>query len=161
MKAIFLYLFLYTSLVIGQNTIPEVLKKYNTESVPYIAVQEASKDLTAVFLDTRELAEYQTSHIKEAIHVGFTNFNQQIVLDKIKDKNTKIIVYCSIGVRSEKIGEKLIKLGYTKVVNLFGGLFEWKNNGFSVYTNSNIETEKVHTYSKEWSKYLKKGIKTF
>jgi rhodanese-related sulfurtransferase len=30
----------------------------------------------------------------------------------VKDKNTNIIVYCSIGVRSEQIGEKLKKLGY-------------------------------------------------
>ena len=40
-----------------------------------------------------------------------------------------IIVYCSIGVRSEDIGEKLKELGYTKILNLYGGIFDWKNKG--------------------------------
>ena len=43
------------------------------------------------------------------------------------DKNTPIVVYCSVGYRSEKIGEKLRKAGYTNVTNLFGGLFTWAN----------------------------------
>jgi rhodanese-related sulfurtransferase len=44
--------------------------------------------------------------------VGFNYFNSKKVEAAVKDKNTNIIVYCSIGVRSEQIGEKLKKLGY-------------------------------------------------
>jgi rhodanese-related sulfurtransferase len=39
--------------------------------------------------------------------VGFNYFNSKKVEAAVKDKNTNIIVYCSIGVRSEQIGEKL------------------------------------------------------
>ena len=161
MRHFFLILFLFSTVIYGQKTIPEVLKKYNSERVTYISVKQASMKSSVVFLDARELIEYNTSHIKGAIHVGYNKFNQKLVLEEIKDKNTTIIVYCSIGVRSEKIGEKLLKLGYSNVFNLYGGIFEWKNNGYKVFNHSEQETEYVHTYSKEWSKYLKKGIQTY
>jgi rhodanese-related sulfurtransferase len=43
--------------------------------------------------------------------VGFDYFNSKKSWGSLKDKNTNIIVYCSIGVRKQ-IGEKLKKLGY-------------------------------------------------
>jgi rhodanese-related sulfurtransferase len=46
----------------------------------------------------------------------------------VKDKNTNIIVYCSIGVRSEQIGEKIKKLGYKTFITL-RRYFEYKNSG--------------------------------
>ena len=77
------------------------------------------------------------------------------------DKNATIIVYCSVGIRSEDIAEKLQKAGYKNVFNLFGGIFEWKNKQNVVVDTNNNPTEKVHTFSKEWSKWLKKGIKVY
>ncbi len=161
MRHFFLILLLFSTIIYGQNSISEVLKKYNSESVTYITVKEALLKSSAVYLDARELNEFKTSHIKGALHVGYNKFNQKLVLETIKDKNTTIIVYCAIGVRSEKIGEKLIKLGYSNVFNLYGGIFEWKNNGYKVVDTSDKETEHVHTFGKEWSKYLKKGIQTY
>lgn len=156
-----LYLCLFFCMVsFAQNSIQEVLKKYNSEEIPYISVEKANQMAAVVFLDARELKEYQVSHIKNAIFVGFEKFDTNKVLDKINNKNTIIVVYCSVGVRSEKIGEKLKKQGFTNVYNLFGGIFEWKNKGFKVVDLNENETEKVHVYSKEWQKYLTKGIKT-
>ncbi len=114
-----------------------------------------------MFLDAREPKEFNVSHIENAIFVGFDNFDPKKVTSVIKDKNANIVVYCSIGVRSEKIGEKLLKLGYKNVYNLYGGIFEYKNNGGKVVDNQNKETDKIHTYNKEWSVYLKKGIKIY
>ena len=71
------------------------------------------------------------------------------------------MVYCSLGVRSEDIAEKLKKAGYTAVFNLYGGIFEWKNKGFSVVDLQNKETQKVHAYSKNWGKWLLKGEKIY
>ena len=47
------------------------------------------------------------------------------------------------------------------ISNLFGGIFEWKNNGFKVYDSINTVTENVHIFSKEWSKWLTKGEKVY
>ena len=71
------------------------------------------------------------------------------------------MVYCSLGVRSEDIAEQLKKAGYNKVKNLYGGIFEWKNNGFPIYNLENKETDSIHTFSMKWSKWLKKGIKVY
>jgi rhodanese-related sulfurtransferase len=147
--------------VSAQNSMSQVLKNLNNETVPYLKVEEIKSTKNLVFLDAREPKEFNVSHIENAIFVGFDNFDQKKVTSVIKDKNANIVVYCSIGVRSEKIGEKLLKLGYKNVYNLYGGIFEYKNNGGKVVDNQNKETDKIHTYNKEWSVYLKKGIKIY
>jgi rhodanese-related sulfurtransferase len=101
------------------------------------------------FLDTRSFEEYKVSHIKGAYFVGYKKFKMHHVEDISKD--AAVIVYCSVGVRSEKIGDKLLRTGYQNVYNLYGGVFEWVNQGFSVF-DENGKTEKIHGYSKKWSK---------
>ena len=49
-------------------------------------------------------------------------------------------------------------MGYTNVQNLYGGIFEWKNKGNSVVDSTNIVTQNVHTFSKQWRVYLKSGV---
>jgi rhodanese-related sulfurtransferase len=150
-----------TNFGLAQNTIPKVLDKLNKKTVSYITVDELKSRTGIVLLDAREIKEFNVSHIKNAINVGFDKFDSKKVTTIIKDKNATIVVYCSIGVRSEKIGEKLLKLGYKNVFNLYGGIFEWKNNGGSVVDNKGINTDNIHTFNKEWSVYLKKGTKVY
>jgi rhodanese-related sulfurtransferase len=145
----------------AQKTIPEVLEKFNKKTVPYILVSDLKNETEFVLLDAREIKEFNTSHIKNSIFIGFNKFNKKTVLTSVPNKNAKIIVYCSIGLRSEQIGEKLIKMGYNNVRNLYGGIFEWKNNNEQVVDNQNAETQNIHTFSKEWAIYLKKGIKVY
>ncbi|EDP71328.1 hypothetical protein FBALC1_02552 [Flavobacteriales bacterium ALC-1] len=162
MKRTFFYIFIFiSSFVFSQNSLSELLEKYNTESVPYITVQELAMPKTeAILLDAREFNEFGVSHLKNGIHVGYDNFEISTVTKIVTDKSTKIVVYCSLGVRSEDIAEQLTKEGYTNVFNLYGGIFEWKNNDFKVY-NSEGETENVHAFSKEWSQWLLKGVKVY
>ena len=108
-----------------------------------------------IYLDAREKEEFNVSHIKGAIHIGYNNFDIS-KLPEIKDKTT-IIVYCSVGYRSEKIAEKLIEKGYSQTKNLFGGVFDWINKGYSVYDNEGKETQKIHGYNESWAKWLTKG----
>ena len=92
--------------------------------------------------------------------VGYEKFDLKNTLKKVPKKDAVIVVYCSLGVRSEDIAEKLKNKGYTKVYNLYGGIFEWKNNGNPVFSKG-IETNKVHAYSKEWGTWLLKGEKVY
>ncbi|MCJ7467708.1 MAG: rhodanese-like domain-containing protein [Maribacter sp.] len=150
-----------SSACIAQNNIDKTLKKFNRESVPYIQPEELVPQQNAIILDTREKSEYDVSHLKNAIWVGYKNFQLDSVIPKIKNKKSEIVVYCSIGVRSEDIGEKLMKAGYSDVKNLYGGIFEWKNKGYPVYDNQEKETEKIHAFSKHWGKLLFKGEKVY
>lgn len=162
MKPLFsLFIFLISTIGFSQNSIASVLKKLNKKTIPYITVAEIENSNDYIFIDAREVEEFQTSHIKDAVFVGFKDFDSKKFLTTVPNKSAKIVVYCSVGVRSEMIGEKLKKIGYKNVYNLYGGIFDWKNNGQKVYKNLGIETEEVHTYNKRWSKYLNKGIKIY
>jgi len=155
-----LILFLvFTSFVFSQKKIDKTLKQLNNETVPYVHVEEIKSSEHIMILDTRKKEEYDISHIENAIWVGYEAFEQDSVVKKIPSKDTAIMVYCSIGVRSEDIGERLQKAGYTNVKNLYGGIFEWKNRGNAVYNNKHLETDSVHTFDKQWGKLLEKGIK--
>ncbi len=126
-------------------------------AVPIIKVADIENLDNYTLLDSRERNEYETSHLPDAIHTGYDHFDINQTQKLVPNKSTPIIVYCSIGVRSELIGERLIKAGYTEVYNLYGGIFEWKNQSREVYNSNNEVTEEIHTFSKEFSKWLTNG----
>jgi len=141
----------------------EMLKTLYKNTVPQIKVTELNDLINnkadIVILDSREPKEYEVSHIANSIFVGYN----KLELSKISTikKDAKIIVYCSVGYRSERIGEKLLNAGYTNVLNLYGGIFEWVNNGFPVVDMKNNQTQNIHAYDKEWGKWLIKGVKKY
>lgn len=137
-----------------------MLKTLLKHSVPEITVDSLEKYIgNVILLDARELAEYNVSHITGARHVGYDNFSMQTVAGIAKDRH--IVVYCSVGYRSEKITEKLKAAGYTQVSNLYGGIFELVNQGNKVVDNSGKPTAKVHAYSKTWGVWLTRGEKVY
>ncbi len=164
MKLSRLFLLLSCLSCISQNSVEEVLDRYNSHSIPYISVEQLKaiqqKD-SVILLDAREPEEFQVSHLKNVSYVGYKNFSAEEIQQQFPDKDQPIVVYCSLGVRSEKIGEKLQQLGYKNIQNLYGGIFEWKNNNYPVFTSENKETNKVHAYSRRWSKWLKNAEKVY
>ena len=161
-QSLFLLLILLGFSMFAQKSIDKLLKQYNDNSVPYISVQElAMQKAEAIILDSRELKEFETSHLKNAIYVGYDHFKIDSVYKKVPNKDTKIVVYCSVGIRSESIADSLKKAGYKHVENLYGGIFQWKSNDFPVYNKQEKETDSIHTFNKTWSKWLQKGIKVY
>ena len=160
--ALSLFLFcLFLNIGFSQKNIDATLKKLNKNSVPYISVEELASAQNLILLDTRQKEEFTVSKIKNAVWVGYKKFKIEDIQKKIPNRNTPIVVYCSIGVRSEDIGEKLQNHGYTKVKNLYGGIFEWKNKGRAVYNAQNKKTKKVHAFSKQWGKLLTNAEKIY
>ncbi|WP_341482106.1 rhodanese-like domain-containing protein [Christiangramia crocea] len=146
----------------AQQSIGDLLEKYNSGNVPYISVEELRMqqlDSNVIILDAREQEEFEVSHIKGAHFIGYNEFD----ISRLNNypKNRKIVVYCSIGVRSAKIGDKLQNAGFKNVRNLYGGIFSWKNKGYEVMNSEGKQTEKVHAYSKHWSNWLKNAEKVY
>jgi rhodanese-related sulfurtransferase len=137
-----------------------LLKKMLKHDVPAISAAEAKEIMDEkTFLDSREKEEYEVSHLPKAMFVGFNDFNISCV-EKIK-KDALIIVYCSVGLRSEKITRLLVKEGYRNVQNLYGGIFEWKNQGHEIVDITELPTDKIHAFNKKFSMWIKKGEKVF
>ena len=45
--------------------------------------------------------------------------------------------------------------------NLYGGIFEWKYQDQVIIDKKGNETDDVHAYDEEWSKWLLKGKKVY
>lgn len=114
---------------------------------------------TPIILDTRSEREYAVSHIPTARFVDYKAFSKDDV--KGLDHGRVVVVYCTVGYRSERIGEQLKKLGFKYVFNLYGGIFQWVNEGHEVVDATGKPTTKVHAYSEDWGQWLQKGEKIY
>ena len=88
------------------------------------AVTMMAEETGYIILDVRRADEFAAGHIPGAINVA----NESIGTDEVPelpDKDQLIMVYCRSGRRSKEAAEKLVKLGYTNIVE-FGGILDWK-----------------------------------
>ena len=76
-----------------------------------------------IILDVRTAAEFDEKHIPGAINIPNEAIGTEAI-PELPDKDQLILVYCRSGNRSKQASEKLVKLGYTNVVE-FGGIIDW------------------------------------
>jgi rhodanese-related sulfurtransferase len=88
------------------------------------AVQMMEDESGYVILDVRRPDEYAAGHIPGAINVANETIGTAEI-SELPDKDQLILVYCRSGRRSKEASEKLVKLGYTNIVE-FGGILDWK-----------------------------------
>ena len=78
----------------------------------------------ALVIDLRSKELYDAGHIVEARHVPVAELESQAdTLKKWRDKS--VITYCDSGADGASAARSLMKLGFTKVFNLQGGLNAW------------------------------------
>lgn len=79
-----------------------------------------------VVLDVRESNEYNSGHIRDAVHIPLSALNKRMTeLEKFKNK--KILAYCRSGSRSNSACRTLYKQGFEQVNNLSGGIIGWSS----------------------------------
>lgn len=92
-------------------------KKEDLGSISKVTCEDAydyvSED--AILVDVREKDEYDLDHLEKAINISYTEIEK---IDKYADKDTKIIVYCKSGKRSNIAANKLLELGYKHIYDL-------------------------------------------
>ena len=72
---------------------------------------------------------YHTNALK--IERGYLEFQ---IEKKVPDKNAKIVLYCCSGMRSILAAESLMKMGYTNVYSLKGGVIGWVDSDLPLDT---------------------------
>ena len=88
------------------------------------AVTMMAQETGYIILDVRRPDEFAAGHIPNAINVPNESIGTEEI-SELPDKNQLIMVYCRSGRRSKEASEKLVKLGYTNIVE-FGGILDWK-----------------------------------
>ena len=87
------------------------------------AVTMMEEESGYIILDVRTAQEYSEKHIPGAINVANESIGTEDI-PELPDKDQLILVYCRSGNRSKQASEKLVKLGYTNIVEI-GGINSW------------------------------------
>lgn len=146
----------------GQRSYDDKLASLYDNTVPLMQPQTLDslwKQSDITLLDTRALEEFQVSHLPNAEFVDYDSFEVDDVSHLSKEDT--VVVYCAVGYRSERVGEALMEAGFQHVYNLYGGIFQWKNEGHEVVNAQDQPTDSVHTYNRSWSKWLQRGVKVY
>ena len=81
-------------------------------------------DKSIILLDVRTKDEYNQAHIPGSILIPLDELESSAA-SKLQDKGAAIIVYCRSGARSANASNILVRLGYTNVSNMLGGISGW------------------------------------
>ena len=87
------------------------------------AVTMMAQETDYIILDVRRPDEFAEGHIPNAINVANEIIGTSEI-PELPDKEQLIMVYCRSGRRSKEASGKLVKLGYTNIVE-FGGILDW------------------------------------
>lgn len=87
------------------------------------AVTMLEEETGYIILDVRTAEEYSEKHIPGAINIANESIGTEDI-PELPDKDQLILVYCRSGNRSKQASEKLVKLGYTNIVEI-GGINSW------------------------------------
>ena len=128
---------LYWSILIAMLAYFSYQKGWILTNFPSINAQEAyslleSDDNNITLLDVRTPKEFkEDGYIESAKLIPLGVLTQNIAM---LNKSKKILIYCRSGNRSLSASRILEKSGF-EVINLSGGIIEWKKSGFTVKKN--------------------------
>ena len=111
------------------------------------AYKEAITSKNIQVLDVRTATEFNGGHIKHALQANWLDPKEFADRTQHLDKNLPVYVYCQAGGRSASAQEVLEAKGY-KVINLEGGMSNWKMNGFPVEGAGNKAQMRVEDFDK-------------
>ena len=82
-------------------------------------------------VDVREDHEFALDHARGSRHIG-RGVLERDVETLIPEKAAPIVLYCGGGFRSALAAENLLKMGYTNVLSMAGGMRAWREAGYPV-----------------------------
>lgn len=113
-----------------------------TVSAQQLKEWQAKKD-EIIVVDVRTKVERKPSMIDGAIS------KEEFEKNKSRYKGKMVIPYCTIGYRSAKYTQELVKQGY-KARNLRGSILLWMHENGKLVDANGKATKQVHVYGKAW-----------
>jgi rhodanese-related sulfurtransferase len=109
----------------------------NSETIAAAAFKQAITAKGVQVLDVRTANEFNGGHITHALQANWMDKKEFADRTQHLDKTQPIYIYCQAGGRSASAQTYLIEKGF-KVINLEGGMSNWKMNGFPVDGGGNV-----------------------
>lgn len=137
-----------------------------------------SDESTVAVIDTKEIVAFQTEKLRaetDAAEAGTEPPRANFVVVDVRTpeeagvsvipgavtkdrferdvqeyKDVLVIPYCTVGVRSEAYAQQLIEKGF-QAKNYKGSILDWIQNGLPLETLDGEPTNRVHTYSDDYS----------
>jgi UPF0176 protein len=91
-------------------------------------MNEMLKDENTIVVDMRNHYEFEVGHFVKALEVPSDTFRQQLpmAVEMLKEnKDKKIIMYCTGGIRCEKASAYMLHNGFKNVFHLEGGIINY------------------------------------
>ena len=126
--------------------------------VENITAKEAAALEDVLFVDVRDVKEFQVSAIPGAVH--YRKFEEMMKAGTVTQKN--ICCYCTIGVRSGKYGTRLKRSPFMtdkRVLNLNGSILDWTHEPTCAplrkpdaknETANGEPADQVHVFGESW-----------
>ena len=125
-------LLIVVAVVSGAMLIWPLLRR--TTGGPWVDASMATQLINredALVVDVRDQGEYGAGHILGAKNWPLDHIDERGG-EAARRKDKPVIVYCDTGDRAPKAAAALRKLGFTRVINLSGGLPAWQQAGLPV-----------------------------
>ena len=103
-------------------------KERNSDQFELLDIQAYKKAVInkeVQLVDVRTPSEFKKGHLGRAINIDFYDKNSFCESFEQLNKEEPVYLYCRSGVRSKKAAYKLLKMGFSKVYNLKGGINSW------------------------------------
>ena len=130
----------------------ELHRRLHGPAGPDPASSPGVSESKAVLLDVRREEEFAVSHLEGAIRVdpGLDPAEVPDLLPSHVDRDTPLVLYCSVGYRSARLARALAASGFRRVENLEGSIFEWVAEGYPL-VDGRGPVDHVHPYGRAWA----------
>lgn len=129
----------------------------NKEAHPNTAeARKLLKKRKFLLLDARRRDEFCVSHIYNAsnVHSTFLHDKDSVKelnerLSQVCERDTLIVMYCAVGLRSAWLAKFLTSQGFTNCKVLYHGFYEWTNEGRPIYGQKCLNIQQSSTANSE------------
>ena len=127
---IILLFFLFGTPSMGHTQNPDSLQAHFTVYQVDSLIQANATNPDFCVMDVRTPAEYIPEHLEAAINRNYNGPSFDSLINLLP-RHKMYVLYCLSGGRSGNTFTLMVSMGFPNVINMLGGITEWKNAGFS------------------------------
>jgi len=107
-------------------------EKFQTPAISAsgLAARQVTSEVPLV-VDVRPNSEYKSGHVAGAVNIPFDRMEKH--LDELRRAENGIVLYCTMGKRTQKAEQTLLDHDIQNIYHLAGGLGAWRQGGYPIH----------------------------